>query len=224
VNPDDVLSVVTGLPAVLLVAGPGAGQVGYRVYAQNCGTRGVVVSSLTVDAVRDIQMQAYRAVPASERFRAFLVSLDGASEQALNALLKVLEEPPDSARFILTATRPVLDTIVSRCHVIVLGSQAHGVAEMDARVRGAVSAAVKAARTGQPARLSPAMRGWDGSCTTALGVWAAEAVSGRWRVFEPGFAPGVTTEQAFQVLTVLRTYQGARTAAAVALRRAFAPG
>jgi DNA polymerase III delta prime subunit len=47
-------------------------------------------------------------------------NIDEASEEALNAFLKNLEEPQDNIYFALTApsTRKVLATIVSRCQVI----------------------------------------------------------------------------------------------------------
>lgn len=41
--------------------------------------------------------------------------LDKANQTVQNLLLKVLEEPPKSARFFLTASGPILPTIVSRC-------------------------------------------------------------------------------------------------------------
>ena len=43
---------------------------------------------------------------------------DEASEQAQNILLSVLEEPPETIRFILIATRRPLPAVVSRCQVI----------------------------------------------------------------------------------------------------------
>jgi len=222
-NQADVLSVMTDLPGALLITGPRAGQAGYQVYARNCGTCGTVISSLTVDVARDIQAQAYRATPPGERFRVFLVSLDGASDQALNALLKVLEEPPAPARFVLTATRRTLVTIVSRCYVLSLG-RAENPEGPDSRVRSSVSTAIKAARAGTPGLLSMTLRGWDAACTAGLAAWAAEAAAGRWRAYDGDFAPGVTSGEALQVLTVLRAYRGARTAPAVALTRAFCQG
>lgn len=41
--------------------------------------------------------------------------IDKANQTIQNLLLKVLEEPPTSARFFLTSSGPVLQTIVSRC-------------------------------------------------------------------------------------------------------------
>ncbi len=54
------------------------------------------------------------------RFKLVTANLDGASESAFAALLKVLEEPPITARFLLVASRPVPATLLSRvyCHTL----------------------------------------------------------------------------------------------------------
>ena len=56
-------------------------------------------------------------------------SIDEATEETLNALLKNLEEPQENIYFILTAssTRKVLPTIVSRCQVIRIRNQESGI-------------------------------------------------------------------------------------------------
>jgi len=55
------------------------------------------------------------------RYKVIAMCLDGASIEALNALLKVMEEPPDCARFLLTASSPTLLTVESRATVYRLG-------------------------------------------------------------------------------------------------------
>jgi DNA polymerase-3 subunit delta' len=75
-----------------------------------------------------VRLEAVRHVLASIMLRPFnarfqVVILDGAerlTEEAANSLLKALEEPPASARFLLTTTRlsDCLPTVVSRCHVV----------------------------------------------------------------------------------------------------------
>jgi len=50
-----------------------------------------------------------------------VLTLDGASEPAFNALLKVLEEPPVTARFVLTAAGPLPATVLSRAQIYQLG-------------------------------------------------------------------------------------------------------
>jgi hypothetical protein len=53
--------------------------------------------------------------------RAFVLDLDNSSDAAQHALLKVLEEPPVDARFLLVASRWPLPTIMSRCQVFKVG-------------------------------------------------------------------------------------------------------
>jgi hypothetical protein len=48
---------------------------------------------------------------------AVIIGLDGTTEAAQNILLKVLEDPPPHIRFLLTASRPPLPTVVSRAVV-----------------------------------------------------------------------------------------------------------
>ena len=73
--------------------------------------------AITVDQVRDVvQQTGYRPFEARRR----VVVIDDAESmvpQAQNALLKTLEEPPPSSRFVLIASRPglLLDTVRSRC-------------------------------------------------------------------------------------------------------------
>jgi hypothetical protein len=218
------LSALKDLPPALLITGPGAPAAGFQVYARHEALgAGIQVPVLTAGAARDVRVQAGRGLLPGQSFRVFLVRLDGSTEQALNILLKTLEEPPSSARFILTAARPTLVTIASRCHLITLG-QPQDREGADTRVHGTVSAAIKAARTGDAALLSMSLRGWDPACTAALSAWAAEAASGRWVSFDAAFAPDISYHQALRVLSVLRMYRGARTAPSVALVKAFSDG
>ena len=56
----------------------------------------------------------------------FLVrNIETATEEALNAFLKTLEEPQENVKFILTATseHKLLPTVVSRCQIIRKGGQ-----------------------------------------------------------------------------------------------------
>lgn len=78
---------------------------------------------ILIDQVRAVQQQAMlRAVRG--RYKVFVVeAIDTATEQAQNALLKVLEEPPGETVFILIAHNesPLLPTIVSRCVLVRFG-------------------------------------------------------------------------------------------------------
>lgn len=79
-------------------------------------------SSITVDQIRDVRSQAY-IVPNQSSKRVFIIPNAALmNTQAQNALLKVLEEPPATAMFILTCeyTRQLLSTVVSRSAVLTL--------------------------------------------------------------------------------------------------------
>src|SRR3954468_24165739 len=74
-------------------------------------------SNTGVDNVRDIIANAaYR--PARSRFKVYIIDeVHMLSKAAFNALLKIMEEPPEHVKFILATTEPekVLPTILSRC-------------------------------------------------------------------------------------------------------------
>lgn len=78
--------------------------------------------SITVAQIRALRNEAY-IKPHMARRRVFVIDkADSMNEQAQNALLKVLEEPPGDIIFILTAesAAALLDTIISRCTVLSL--------------------------------------------------------------------------------------------------------
>ena len=77
------------------------------------------VPRLSVDDARELQRFASTS-PWGKRKLA-LVRLDGATEAALNALLKTLEEPPPTIAFILCASEPTLPTVASRSVVVNMG-------------------------------------------------------------------------------------------------------
>lgn len=78
-----------------------------------------VPHGLTIDTVRLISAYAARAPQGP--FKLIVARLDSSSQQALNALLKTLEEPPPQVRFLLTSSAATLPTIASRCMVFELG-------------------------------------------------------------------------------------------------------
>jgi DNA polymerase III subunit gamma/tau len=74
-------------------------------------------SNTGVDNIRDLIERAQFA-PAQCRYKVYVVDeVHMLSNQAFNALLKTLEEPPDRVVFVLATTDPqrVLPTIISRC-------------------------------------------------------------------------------------------------------------
>lgn len=80
--------------------------------------------NLTVGQVRQIRTDAF-VKPHSADNRVFIIEeAQRLNEQAQNALLKVLEEPPQNVVFILVtpSKTALLDTIISRCVVLSLYS------------------------------------------------------------------------------------------------------
>jgi hypothetical protein len=222
---EEVRAVLAGdLPPALLVRGRGAWDL--AAAAAEPGWR--VARSLDAAAAREVRVTAW-LLPPGER-RVFLLNLDGASAQVQNSLLKVLEEPPDTSRFVLTAAGPVLPTVASRCYQVALGTAREALPD-DGPARAAVGSAIKAACSGQSALLAQTVRGWWKDAPPGgpphprlLARWAAEAASGRWVQFAPDFAPEVSARQAMQLLAELARYRGSRMASLVALDRVFCPG
>ena len=71
-----------------------------------------------VDDARELRERAFFA-PASSRFKIYVIDeAHMVSTQGFNALLKLVEEPPDYVKFIFATTEPdkVLGTIKSRTH------------------------------------------------------------------------------------------------------------
>lgn len=81
---------------------------------------------MTVDQVRDIAATA-PVMPNEGRRKVYVIhDADTMNVQAQNALLKLLEEPPESAAFILCAANPelLLPTVRSRCELVRTNSDA----------------------------------------------------------------------------------------------------
>ena len=73
--------------------------------------------NISVEQIRSLRQQAFIKAHIADR-RVFIIEkADTMNEQSQNALLKVLEEPPQGVIFILIASSrtALLDTIVSRC-------------------------------------------------------------------------------------------------------------
>jgi DNA polymerase-3 subunit delta' len=84
--------------------------------------------SIRIEAIRDLQT-ALSLKPFEARYRvAVILEAQKATDQAADALLKTLEEPPATTRLVLTAAsaETVRPTVVSRCHVIALRPVATG--------------------------------------------------------------------------------------------------
>jgi hypothetical protein len=225
VTPEQVRAALEGdLPPATLVRGAGAWELAGALDRPAWHVTG----KLDAAAAREVHRTAWLR-PTGEQ-RVYLICLDGASAAAQNSLLKVLEEPPATTRFVLASAGRVLPTIASRCRLLPLSGTADDPAMADPRIRMSVAAAVDAARRGQHLRLAATVRGWfketpkDAPQPRVLAAWAAEAASQRWRAFGPDFAPGVTPSEALQLLADLARMPGARLAPQVALARVFCGG
>lgn len=109
------------LPPVTLLLGPSS--VGKTALAQYLARHHQLLiqfpsaSPLSAAAARELVTKAtIRGYPWC-----FIVALDGATETAQNILLKVLEEPPEHVRFVLTASLLPLPTVASRAQVRRMG-------------------------------------------------------------------------------------------------------
>ncbi len=75
---------------------------------------------ITIEAIRSLRREIYLR-PVEGNYKVFLITgADRMNEQSSNALLKVLEEPPEESILILATSYPhlLLPTILSRCQTI----------------------------------------------------------------------------------------------------------
>ena len=88
-----------------------------RVIGLETARSGRLRSLISIDQVREVQRET-GLLPYEGRYRVFIFeSAEKLSDEAANALLKTLEEPPESVIIALLATHAdsVLPTILSRC-------------------------------------------------------------------------------------------------------------
>lgn len=217
-TPDETFA---ALPPALLLLGPGSWDAAMALFEAHRSSFSTRVEKLDVTSARHVRAQAYIR-PFGREVKVILIGLDGASAAAQDILLKVLEEPPGYIRFILAASLPPLDTVVSRCRVLVQGQAPEPGAdpETDA-ARQAVAAAVRAARDGHAELLVTATSKWGDAHTAQLRAWAAERAADRWLQFDEDFITGVSTGQALAILAALTAYSGSRTSHLVAFDKAF---
>ena len=131
---------------------------------------------LTVDLVRHFVIEPAGMKPTQGRRRVFLIrEAERMNEEAQNALLKTLEEPPGTACLILVTASAgrLLPTIRSRCQSVPFGLLPPEFVAQELRARAGVSAADAAALAGlSGGRLGVALH-WQ-----RLGVLAALDVIG----------------------------------------------
>lgn len=216
-TPDQVLDALQGsLAPATLVLGPGS----WDVVCQAAGPDWLLHRSLGADDAREVRESAL-LFPQVGYLRVIALCIDGASTQVQNMLLKVLEEPPRTTRFILAAEGLPLPTVASRCRPLVLDSGEEDKAEFDPRDVASVAQAVRAAQAGQTAILAQACRGWAPVHLAVLKAWAGEIAASRMKKFDYDFAPRVTPAQALQLLAELEVRSPAKLAPLVALERVF---
>ena len=134
--------------------------------------------------------------------KVIIAVLDGSTPQAQNILLKVLEESPDTARFILVATQRPLPTVVSRCRVVIV-QDAQPETDPDSQVASQVAAALTAASAADLRGLDAALKDWGDAHQVVLSLLLAEAAAGR------DGAVRVTPAQARKLLGALARFAGA---------------
>src|SRR5439155_9266728 len=131
---------------------------------------------ISVDQIREVQ-RAVALAPFEGRTRAVIIDpADKLSEEAQNAFLKTLEEPPASAVFVLIAMRgdALLPTVRSRCALIEFGLVSTAEIEEALRDRG-----IEEERARLLARLSNGRPEWALAMWTMLRGWRREARRGR---------------------------------------------
>jgi DNA polymerase III subunit gamma/tau len=94
---------------------PGAAAAAAKAAACAAKLEALVPDAPPVFMVRNLEAWA-RLAPMGARKAAVIENADRMQESSRNALLKILEEPPDSARFILVSSRrsAVMGTVLSR--------------------------------------------------------------------------------------------------------------
>lgn len=217
------------LPPVTLLLGPASvGKMTLARYlvAHHGGTEASTLSfdGLRVDDAR--QVRVFASVRPTTRHKFVVARIDRATEEAMNALLKVLEEPPPYLRVILTASRRPMLTIESRAHVVRLGllrpeevrdvlvNQGILVSEAErlSKGRGTISAAlaerdsdsersdvrsfVRALSVGDEHLASLVVPKFDEKRIALLGRWSLEARTRRWSVFAEAEAFGLQGQPA----------------------------
>jgi hypothetical protein len=166
------------LPPATLLLGPDP-EILASEAAQHNGGLTFGHFSVTAEGVRGVR----KAAALGSSTKIFTLAMDGASDQAQNALLKLLEEPPEQVRFILMATEVPLPTIVSRCRVL-MWTEADEATDREAADKAI--AVLRAALNHDESALARLFHDWGEEEHEALITWAVECASGWYRRFDRG--------------------------------------
>ena len=133
------------------------------------------VPTIKVDQIRSIAATAYILPSEAEKKVYVLRQADTMNLSAQNAFLKLLEEPPQSAAFILAAASPelLLPTVRSRCALLRDPTEQLQESERDPHPGGGLSARGRVAGSAD----APALVSCPGGhgCADALGVSSRRA-------------------------------------------------
>lgn len=126
-----------------------------------CAASGGLTDTIKVGQIRALRTEIYHSGLATPRRAVLIPRAEKLQTEAANALLKVLEDPPENVTFLLTAASlaGVLPTIRSRCSSLAL-----------APVPAAECAACCTARGVEPGLAALLAQVYDGRIGTALAV------------------------------------------------------
>ncbi|UZE46870.1 DNA polymerase III subunit delta' [Rhodopseudomonas sp. P2A-2r] len=164
----DTLAIDPEHPVARQVAAEAHG--GLLTLERSLNDKGVMRTVITVDETRET-ISFFGSTAAVEGWRVCIVdTVDELNGNAANALLKVLEEPPQQSLFLLVSHAParVLPTIQSRCRKLALRPLA---------IADVIAATAQAAETsiGDPA-LAEAAQAAEGSVSRALTLLGGDAL------------------------------------------------
>jgi DNA polymerase III delta prime subunit len=125
---------------------------------------------LTVESARAISRAS--VIAPRGRMRVFVLWIDGASDAALNTLLKSLEEAPATSRFVLIGTELPMETVVSRSEVFRFALLSTETVEEILLRRGINPSVAKNAAKASRGQVQNAIRYVNGASEEKMGVLA----------------------------------------------------
>lgn len=158
----------------------GAGHADVIPVMRETDDKGKLRRGIRVDQIRELTADAY-TMPVEARKKVFIVyEADLMNVQAQNAFLKLLEEPPDTAAFILSAgnAADLLPTVRSRCVTLRISGEGKADGEFDEPVREFLRLAGKGDRAALLEWCMGKASSYDGAETAAFISAARVAAAG----------------------------------------------